>query len=208
MVFRPQRDVDGINGFSDSDFAGDVETRKSTSGGTVCVGDHMVKSWSTSQTVIALSTGEAELYALNKCGASALGLQSLLMDLGIGLDVRLHTDATTGKAIVTRRGLGKVRHIAVNELWLQEQVASKKVWINKLKNKFNVADLLTKHLSKYEVDQIIDFLQHEFAEGRNSSAPELSFLNDTNFNHDRDLHEVLQDGIRQRCWCTGQAKIQ
>ena len=145
---------------------------------------------------------------MNKCGASTLGLQSLLQGLGISLDVRLHTDATTGKAIATRRGLGKVRHIAVNELWLQEQVATKRVWINKLKNKFNVADLLTKHLSKYEVDQIIDFLQHEFAEGRNSSAPELSFLNDTNFNHDRDLHEVLQDGIRQGCWCTGQAKIQ
>ena len=61
------------------------------------VGDHVVKSWSTSQTVVALSTGKAELYGLNRCGASALGLQSLLGDLGISLDVRLHTDATTGK---------------------------------------------------------------------------------------------------------------
>ena len=136
----------------------------------------MVKSWSTSQTVVALSTGEAELYALNKCGASALGLQSLLVDLGIQLDVRLHTDASTGMAIATRKGLGKVRHIAVNELWLQEQISMKKITVHKLKNKFNVADLLTKHLSKYEVDQIIDFLQHEFAEGRNADAPDLNFV--------------------------------
>ena len=57
------------------------------------VGDHMVKSWSTSQSVVALSTGEAELYGLNKCGASALGLQSILGDPGISLDVTLHTDA-------------------------------------------------------------------------------------------------------------------
>ena len=121
------------------------------------IGDHMVKSWSTAQSVIALSTGEAELYGLNKCGASALGLQSLLEDLGVSLDIRLHTDATTVKAIATRRGLGEVRHIAVNELWLQEQVARKKVVINKLKNKFNVADILTKHLSKYDVDQIVYF---------------------------------------------------
>lgn len=88
VLFRPQKDVDGINGYSDSDFAGDVESRKSTSGGTVMIGDHMVKSWSTSQSVIALSTGEAELYGLNKCGASALGLQSLLEDLGVTLDIR------------------------------------------------------------------------------------------------------------------------
>ena len=205
MVFRPQRDVDGINGYSDSDFAGDVVSRKSTSGGTVMVGDHMVKSWSTSQSVIALSTGEAELYGLNKCGASALGLQSLLEDFGISLDIRLHTDATTGKAIATRRGLGKVRHIAVNELWLQDQVATKKVVINKLKNKFNVADILTKHLAKYDVDQIVDYLQHEFSEGRNSDAPELSLLSGQRQDHDSELHVISQDGLYRRCWCTGQA---
>ena len=61
MLFRHQKDVDGINGYSDSDFAGDVGSPKSTSGGTVIIGDHMDKSWSTSQSVIALSTGEAEL---------------------------------------------------------------------------------------------------------------------------------------------------
>ena len=208
VVFRPQRDVDMINAFSDSDFAGDQITRKSTSGGTVCVGNHMVKSWSTSQSVIALSTGEAELYALNKCGAQALGLQSLLQDLGINLDVRLHTNATTGKAIVTRRGLGKVRHIAVNELWLQEQVSSKRVMINKIKNKFNVADLLTKYLSAHEISQIVDDMQHEFAEGRNVDAPELSIVSDVNFIHDFELHVVMEDGVGQRCWCTGHGTIQ
>ena len=207
VLFRPQKDVDGINGYSDSDFAGDVESRKSTSGGTVMIGDHMVKSWSTSQSVIALSTGEAELYGLNKCGASALGLQSLLEDLGVTLDIRLHTDATTGKAIATRRGLGKVRHIAVNELWLQEQVSLKKVVINKLKNKFNVADILTKHLSKYDVDQIVDFLQHEFSEGRNADAPELSLLTGKDQDHANELHVALPDGLGKRCWCTGEAKI-
>ena len=208
VIFRAQRDVDGINGYSDSDFAGDAKDRKSTSGGTICLGDHMVKSWSTSQTVVALSTGEAELYALNKCAAQGLGLQSLMADLGVHLDVRLHTDATTGIAIVTRRGLGKVRHIAVNELWLQEQVAMKRIIVNKLKNKFNVADLLTKHLTKYEADQIIDFLQHEFSEGRNADAPNLSIITEDNFIHDDELHVVIEDGISQRCWCTGKARIQ
>ena len=84
-----------------------------------CIADHLVKSWSSTQSVIALSTGGAELYALNKSAAQSIGLQSLLANISIGLEVRLHTDATAGRAIATRRGLAKVRHIAVNELWLQ-----------------------------------------------------------------------------------------
>ena len=95
----------------------------------VCLGDHVVKSWSSTQTVIALSTGEAELYALNKTAATSMGLKSLLEDMGISLDMKLFTDATTGRAIATRKGLGKVRHIAVNELWLQDQIHNKRLSI-------------------------------------------------------------------------------
>ena len=188
IMYRPQRDVHCINGFGDSDFAGEVETRKSTSGGMTCLGDHVVKSWSSTQTVVALSTGEAELYALNKTAAQSLGLHSLLRDLGVELDVRRHTDATTGRAIATRRGLGKVRHIAVNELWLQEQVAKNSVSIMKIKNKFNLADLLTKYLSLNEIEHIVDFMQHAFMTGRSEVAPELSLID-----HNKTLFLLLHE---------------
>ena len=178
ILFKQQNDVHCINGWGDSDFAGEVTTRKSTSGGLICLGDHVVKSWSSTQTVVALSTGEAELYALNKAAAQSLGLQSLLTDLGVNMSIRLHTDATTGRAIATRRGLGKVRHIAVNELWLQEQVAEGKVYIHKIKNKFNLADLLTKYLSAQEIAQIMEYMQHTHLEGRSDVAPSLSLIED------------------------------
>ena len=74
----------------------------------MCIGDHMIKSWSTTQSVIALSTGEAELYAINKSAANGLGAWSLLSDMGLTLDIRVYTDATTGKSVASRRGLGKV----------------------------------------------------------------------------------------------------
>ena len=207
IMFKPQRDVYCINGYGDSDFAAEIETRKSTSGGMICLGDHLVKSWSSTQSVIALSTGEAELYALNKAAAQALGLQSLLADMGINLSVRLHTDATTGRAIATRRGLGKVRHIAVNELWLQEQVEKEAVTIFKIKNKFNLADLLTKYLTRDEIEHIIDYMQHSFMTGRSQAAPSLSLLDDNPLNHDAELHTVELDG-KQRCWCRGICRIQ
>ena len=84
----------------------------------------MVKSWPSTQSIVALSTGEAELYAINKTAATALGLPSLLTDLGVQMDIRVFTDATAGKSIATRRGLEKVRHISVNELWAQEKVSN------------------------------------------------------------------------------------
>ena len=51
--------------YTDSDWAGDKVSRKSTSGGVVALGHHCLKSWSKTQNVIALSSGEAELYATN-----------------------------------------------------------------------------------------------------------------------------------------------
>ena len=98
------------------------------------IGDHCVKSWSANQTVIALSSGEAELYSLTKGCSNALGLQSLLEDLGIVTGVRVMTDASTGKAIASRRGLGKLRHIATHELWIQDMVLRGKLQIIKIKN--------------------------------------------------------------------------
>ena len=124
----------------------------------------MVKSWSSTQSIIAFSTGEAKLYAINKTAATALGLQSLLTDLGVQMDIRVFTDATTGKLIATRRGLEKVRHISVNELWIQENVSKGVISIVKIKNKFNPADLLTKHPSSDEIAQVVDALCHEFTE--------------------------------------------
>ena len=72
-----------MNCFGDSDVAGKLDSRKSTSGGLVSLGDHAIKTWSSTQSVIALSTGEAEMYAINKTAATGMGGQSILNDLGI-----------------------------------------------------------------------------------------------------------------------------
>ena len=143
----------------------------------MCLGDHAIKTWSSTQSVIALSTGEAEMYAINKTAASGMGGNSILHDLGVNLDLRVFTDATTGKSLVTRRGLGKVRHIAVNELWLQSHVQAKSVTIVKIKNKFNPSDILTKHLTRAEIQMIMEHMEHRYEEGRAKAAPKLAVKN-------------------------------
>ena len=145
----------------------------------MCIGDHTIKTWSSTQSVVALSTGEAEMYAINKTAATGMGGQSILKDLGVSLELRVFTDATTGKSLVTRRGLGKDRHIAVNELWLQSHVQNKTVTMVKIKNKFNPSDMMTKYLTKMEMQQIMEHVEHGYEEGRSAAAPKLAKKTDT-----------------------------
>ena len=65
--------------------------------------------------------------------ASGLGVQSMLHDLGIHIDICVFTDATGGKAMASRRGLGKVHHIAPNEPWIQENSQNKTITIYSVK---------------------------------------------------------------------------
>ena len=109
-------------------------------------GGHVLKSWSNTQGIIALSSGEADYYGMVKGGSMGLGLKALMGDLGLGTKIRIRTDASAAKGIATRKGLGKVRHIEVNQLWLQDRVATGEIEIMKVKGEVNLADALTKHV--------------------------------------------------------------
>ena len=123
-MFRWQSATRDLHTYTDSDWAGDKISRKSTSGGVAMLGNHCIKAWSTNQQVIALSSGEAEYYGLVKGASVALGIQSIMRDLGIKTTIQLLTDASAAKGIANRMGLGKVRHIEVTQLWLQQNLLS------------------------------------------------------------------------------------
>ena len=144
----------------------------------MCIGDHAIKTWSSTQTVVALSIGEVEMYAINKTAATGMGGQNILKDLGINLELRVFTDATTGKSLVSRSGLGKVRHIAVNELLLQNHVQTKTVTMFKIKNTFNPSDMMTKCLTKMEMRQIMEHMEQRY-DGRPAADPKHAKKTDT-----------------------------
>ena len=82
------------------------------------MGSHLVKSWSSTQDVVALSSGEAEYYGIVRGASQGFGIRGMMGDLGISVSVTLNTDATAARGIALRKGLGKVRHIEVNQLWV------------------------------------------------------------------------------------------
>ena len=66
--------------YSDSNWAGCLRTRKSTSGGVLTFQGGILKTWSSTQASIAQSSGEAEYYALVRAASEALGMQSIMRD--------------------------------------------------------------------------------------------------------------------------------
>ena len=82
------------------------------------LGQHLIGSWSSTQVVIALSSGEPEYYGLVRGSSIGLGIRSMLRDMGVQSRVRVYTDASAARGIASRRGLGKVRHIEVHQLWV------------------------------------------------------------------------------------------
>ena len=110
----------------DIDWAGDTATRRSTSGVIVRTGLHLLRRSSTVQNVLGLNSAESEYHALTKGWCSGLGLQSLFADWNLKLQLSLHTDSSSAKAVASRRGAGKsTSHIQTRMLWLQERVAAK-----------------------------------------------------------------------------------
>ena len=70
----------------------------------------------------------------------------MLGDLGIDSRIRVFTDAAAAKAIASRKGLGEVPHIEVNQLWIQDRVGSGDVELHKRQGDRNPADALTKYV--------------------------------------------------------------
>ena len=143
----------------DSDWGGRVGSRKSTSGGVWMLGDHCIKTWSASQGAYALSSAEAEFYGMIEAVTRAKGLISLAHEVGfqdVQSIIHLDTDSSAAKSFVCRRGLGKMRHLEIKDLWLQKEVRDGKVIVSKVRGDLNPADLMTKILRIKEIHQRLE----------------------------------------------------
>ena len=173
-VYKYQRAVNDVVVYTDTDYAGCHKTRKSTSGEVLQLGRHVIKTWSSTQNVISLSSGEAEYYGLVKGAAQAIGLQSVLQDIGIQVNVIVRTDASAAKGIATRRGMGKIRHIEVQQLWVQDKVAKGQIKVEKISTTANPADNLTKYLSNEDIAKHMWHVNGSIVDSRHELMPKVA----------------------------------
>ncbi len=163
-----------VDVYSDTDWGGCPRTRKSTSGGCLMLGKHLIKSWSSTQLSPSLSSGEAEFYGVVKASGVALGLQALLQDVQIHLPVRVWTDSTATMGVCGRQGLGKLRHIDTQCLWIQQRVRDGSIELRKVRGDSNPADLFTKFLvGADKITALLKLFGCTYASGRPEAAPAL-----------------------------------
>ena len=161
-----------INAYADSNWAGCSKTRKSTSGLVIKIGSNSLEFASRTQSSLALSSGEAELYALGSCVAEALHMSKVLQESKICSEtpIIVHTDSSAAKSMASRFGTTRrTRHIELRQLWLQRLVESKQIELRKIDGVDNPADLLTKFVSQ----QCLSNLRDQISLGLSSNRASL-----------------------------------
>jgi hypothetical protein len=141
-----------ITVYTDSDWGGCVKTRRSTSGGIAMRGNHLICHWARTQQLIALSSAEAELNAAVKACQEGLGLAHLEEEIGTKMLVRILGDSSANNGIIQRQGSGKVKHLSVRQLWIQQQAELGVCVHTKIPRLLNSADMCTHHFTKAEAE--------------------------------------------------------
>ena len=126
--------------------AGD-DLRKSTSGCLICVGGMLVGFFSRTQKQRALSSCEAEFMAIALGTQEALFIQRLVeFVFNTSFDMNVWSDNSSGRRLCKKRGPGRVRHLDLRMLFVQDLVENKQLCVGSISGDRNPADVLTKIL--------------------------------------------------------------
>ena len=129
-------------------------------------GGHHIKSWSSTQKKITLSSGEAELAACIKASSETIGVLQMTKDLGTETEGEVFVDSSAALGIVHRKGNGKLRHIRVGQLWIQQTAEDEVLTYKKINGKENPADLCTKNLTQAAIDKALEKIEMILRSGR------------------------------------------
>ena len=129
-------------------------------------GGHHLKSWSSTQKKVTLSSAEAELAACIKASAETIGMAQMAEGLGCQLEAEVFVDSSAALGVVGRKGSGKLRHIRVGQLWVQQTAEDEVLAYKKIDGKRNPADCCTKNVNQTILDAALDWIELEIREGR------------------------------------------
>ena len=78
--------------------------------------------------------------------SEGLGVKAMALDFGMHISPFLHVDASAAIGIAHRKGLGKVRHLDTQSLWIQDALLERRLQLHKVLGTSNPADMMTKVL--------------------------------------------------------------
>jgi hypothetical protein len=141
-----------LYGFSDSDWAGDKETRRSTSGYTFLMAGAAVVWKSRRQPTVSGSTVEAEYLAVGEATKEALWLRTLYSELGIidpSFPTRILCDNQGTISLANNPLLSDhTKHIDIRHHFVKEKIRNQEIYLSYCPTSDMVADILTKALNR------------------------------------------------------------
>ncbi len=94
--------------------------------------------------MVTLSTCESELVAMGVAAQEGRFVANLLGEMGISVRLKLYSDSSAARAVVARRGVGRLKHLEVRQLWLQDAMRNDELTVSSIPSAENTADLFTK----------------------------------------------------------------
>ncbi|OIT02422.1 retrovirus-related pol polyprotein from transposon tnt 1-94 [Nicotiana attenuata] len=138
-----------LMGFCDSDYAGDIDDRKSTTGFVFFLGDSVISWSSKKQSIVTLSTCEAEYITATSCTCHAIWLRGLLKELNLPQieATEICIDNKSAQALAKNPVYhDRSKHIDSRYHFIRECIAKKEVELKYMKSHDQAADIFTKLL--------------------------------------------------------------
>ena len=160
LVYTKGKDLN-IIGYCDSDHGGDLDKQRSTSGYVFTVGGNTISWKSCLQSVVALSSTEAEFIALTEAVKEAIWVKGLLEDIGFQQDkVQVWSDSQSAICLSKNSVFHeRTKHMARKRAFLSEIIEKGEIEVVKIHTSINPADMLTKCIPVKNFESALDTLK-------------------------------------------------
>lgn len=138
-----------LHGYSDSDFAGDIEDRKSTSGHIILFGNSPICWCSKKQNIVATSTAEAEYISISECSKKILWLRNIFLELfKRNITIKIYVDNMAAKTCIENGEINtKLKHISIKYYFNKDNILKGKIKLEYKNSNDMLADILTKNVN-------------------------------------------------------------
>ena len=158
LCYQPDSSVsEAFVTFADADYAGDVDSRRSTSGMVVKMGSGAISWASKLQPVVTLSTTEAEYISATAAAQEILWLRNLFSEIGYEVEGASTLYLDNQSAIAVSRNPehhGRMKHLDLRHYWLRDVVKAGIINVKYIPTASMPADIMTKTLPKATVEEM------------------------------------------------------